>query len=492
MLENISTTVTTYIEGQQLLPEYGTVVVAFSGGADSLCLLHLLHQICGPGKLYPSVQLHVAHLNHQLRGAASAQDAAAVARIVEAWGLPITVGSVDVPSLARREQRSLEDAARAARYRFLREVAQGQPIAVAHHADDQVETLLLHWLRGGGITSMVGLQPQQQDIIRPLLTITHADALAYCAHHQLTPLEDASNTDVRFLRNRIRHELLPQLEAMNAGFRATLLRNAEVMQVDTEWIEAQVDACWPTVVISMREGQLHMRRSTLLALPLSLQRHLLRRATAYLCEGQSPLELRHYKLIEQFLKRNSQGRELMKHLPRQIRMTRVDDAVLLERVSEADIQRREAHEHAGGRNVLLSIPGRRAIPGTSWEASAEQIPDEQMQEVREALQREDWAQVWRLLASSQNIVYIDSDKVEGSLLVRTRQPGDRIRPLGMAYEKKVQDILVDKHVVRSEREQIPLFFSEQHCIWLAGICIDERVRLTRATQRIARLAIVPL
>src|SRR5262249_23151680 len=157
-----------------------------SGGADSLCLLHILHRLCGPGKRYPGIQLHAAHLNHQLRGPDSEQDALAVEQLVSSWGLPITIGRRDVLALARQQHRSLEEAAREARYAFLRELAQGQPIAVAHHQDDQVETLLLHWLRGGGLASTAGLQPRQRDIIRPLLNVTHTDTLAYCAQHQIT------------------------------------------------------------------------------------------------------------------------------------------------------------------------------------------------------------------------------------------------------------------------------------------------------------------
>jgi len=127
-------TVTSYIERHHLLPEAGEIVVGVSGGADSLCLLHLLHRLCGPGKRYPGLRLRVAHLNHKLRGEAGTRDAAAVARIAAGWGLPVTIGEVDVPALARQERRSLEDAARVARYRFLRQVAQGQPIAVALYA----------------------------------------------------------------------------------------------------------------------------------------------------------------------------------------------------------------------------------------------------------------------------------------------------------------------------------------------------------------------
>src|SRR5260370_31255249 len=164
---NMLDTIRAYLEQHHLLPEQGTIVVAVSGGADSLCLLHLLHQLCGPGKQYPAVQLHVAHLKHQLRGQESERDATIVAQLARSWDLPVTIGSIGVSALARQEQRSLEDAARVARYRFLHEVAQGQLIAVAHHQDDQVETLLLHWLRGGGLASMVGLQPRQHDIILP-------------------------------------------------------------------------------------------------------------------------------------------------------------------------------------------------------------------------------------------------------------------------------------------------------------------------------------
>src|SRR6266849_3897717 len=239
--------------------------------------MHLLHQICGPSKQYPAVQLHVAHLNHQLRGQESERDATIVAQLARSWDLPVTIGSIDVSALARQEQRSLEDAARVARYRFLREVAQGQLIAVAHHQDDQVETLLLHWLRGGGLAGMVGMLPRQQDIIRPLLEVSHAQTVAYCQQHNLVPLEDASNTDPRFLRNRIRHQLLPLLESMNPGIRATLLRNAGVIHVDVQWIEAEVDSYWPSIVVSEGGHNIRLDSSALLALPLSLQRHLLRR-----------------------------------------------------------------------------------------------------------------------------------------------------------------------------------------------------------------------
>ncbi len=483
-----------YIEQHQLLPAQGNVVVAVSGGADSLCLLHVLHRLCGPGKHFPGVQLHVAHLNHQLRGEASEQDALAVSQLARSWHLPVTIGTIDVRSLARQEQRSLEDAARTARYRFLRQVAQGEPIAVAHHQDDQVETLLLHWLRGGGLASMVGLQARQQDIIRPLLCVGRADTVAYCEQHQLRPLEDASNSDPRFLRNRIRHELVPLLDSLQPGVRETLLRNAEVMRVDLEWLNTQVEQRWPTVVLQDDDAGTQLSVPALLALPLSLQRHLLRQVTARLCAGQSPLELRHYLLLEQLLQRKQTNESITLHLPQQLRAIRSGPGLLFTRNDAPAVEDTALSEPVG---ALLSVPDSVIVPGTTWIASAEPIPPDVLTHVRSALRQQNWDEVWHMLPATPECVYVDADHLwtqnqetrEQVLLVRTRQAGDRMQPLGMAHEKKIQDILVDKHIPRGERARIPLFLTATHCVWLAGITLDERVRLTSMTHNIVRLTI---
>ena len=248
--------------------------------------------------------------------------------------MPATIAAVDVSAFARSEQLSLEEAARIARYRFLREVAQGQPVAVAHNADDQVETLLLHLLRGGGLASMVGMQPRRGNIIRPLLAVHRSAILAYCREQAIVPVEDSSNADTHFLRNRIRHELLPLLESINPAIRATLLRNAEVTSVDMHYIEQQVDAIESDVVRIGYEGSFTLSVPALLALPLSLQRHLLRRLTAHLCAGQSPLEPRHYMVIEQFLQQGNSGEERVLQLPAHLRLKRTLNTVYIYHMAE--------------------------------------------------------------------------------------------------------------------------------------------------------------
>lgn len=484
--------VVAFIDRHRLLPSEGEIVVGVSGGADSLCLLHLLRRLCGPGLTYPGIILRAAHLNHMLRGEESEQDARAVESIVASWGIPFTPGSVDVLALAHAEKRSLEDTARLARYRFLRSVAGGGSIAVAHHADDQVETLLLHWLRGTGLSGMAGMLPRQQDIIRPLLEITHAETLAYCAEHNITPLEDQSNTDPRFLRNRIRHEVLPLLQELNPGIQRTLLRNAEVARVDLAWLEKQVDTCWDNVVISEQATEIRLGTHALLSLPLSLQRHLLRRVTALLCEGQSPLEPRHLLLIEHLpglSHTNHQEREL--HLPRQLRARlQSGELIFVRQSATAEKAGTQFSPQTGADEVYLPVPGEVILSGTPWRVKAEIIAEQQESDLSQALRQSQWAQVWRLLEPpTPHAVYIDGTVAGEHLRVRTRRPGDRIQPLGMTVEKKVKDIFIDNHLSRSVRATTPLIFSDTHCLWVAGACLDHRVRLTNKTRRILRLSV---
>lgn len=483
-----------YIEQHQLLPEPGKIVVAVSGGADSLCLLHLLRRICGPGKHFSEVGLQAAHLDHMMRGAESAQDAAQVSRLMEEWEVSCTLGKIDVIALAQTEKRSLEEAARLARYRFLREVARGRRIAVAHHADDQVETLLLHWIRGSGLSGMVGMQPLQQDIIRPLLEVSRTETLAYCQEHGITPIDDHSNSDPRFLRNRIRHELLPLLRELNPGIQSTLLRNAEIARVDLNWLEAQVDNCWGNIIVSEVENAITLDIRELLALPLSLQRHLLRRVTARLCAGQSPLEPRHLLLIESFLSDHSDGQERELHMPQRLRLVSRGGSLIVERLpvtqtgeAELRIPRSESDE------ALLPLPGSVHVPGTPWLARAELLAGDLAAQISAALRANDWPKVWHLLEPpTRHSVYIDAETIGEHILVRTRRPGDRIQPLGMMAEKKAQDIFVDNHVTRAERDTTPLFFSDAHCLWIAGACLDHRVRLTGKTRRIVHLSVKPV
>ncbi|HFD38988.1 MAG TPA: tRNA lysidine(34) synthetase TilS, partial [Anaerolineae bacterium] len=232
------------IEQDRLLTSGDRVVVGVSGGPDSLCLLHLLHRLQAEYDL----ALHVAHLHHSLRGADADADAAFVRQIAAAWGLPCTVEQADVPALAAEGKLAVEEAARQARYAFLRRVAIGvgaRIVAVGHNADDQAETVLMHFIRGSGLAGLRGMLPRAPypqftnpqstnsqstsphlTLIRPLLDISRADILAYCDRHGLTPRFDRSNLDTTYFRNWLRHEALPLLARHNPNVDQVLRRTA--------------------------------------------------------------------------------------------------------------------------------------------------------------------------------------------------------------------------------------------------------------------------
>lgn len=229
-----------------LIPDGSTVVIAVSGGADSLALMHVLYRL----RDRMGFKVHVATLNHQLRGKSGVADAQFVVETAKKWEMPITAGVADVKALAAREKMGIESAARKARYGFLAEVADQQQasiIATAHHADDQAETVLMHLLRGSGLNGLRGMslygtmsEYAHLTLIRPFLYITRQEIDIYCTENNLQPREDETNQDTSLLRNRLRHEVLPYLEQINPQIRLSLTRLADIAATDNDQLEASL------------------------------------------------------------------------------------------------------------------------------------------------------------------------------------------------------------------------------------------------------------
>ena len=484
----------TFIQEHHLLSQNGSVVVGVSGGPDSVCLLHVLMTLCTPEGPFPNVKLHVAHLDHGVRGEASRADAAFVADLAADWGLPCTVEHVDVPALARAGRRSLEDVARQARYAFLRRVAEQSSatrIAVAHHADDQVETLVMHWLRGSGLAGLAGMRPLEGEIIRPLLVMRRAEVLAYCQEQQLPFREDASNQDRRFLRNRIRHELLPTLEQYNLNLRETLLRNATILAEEAAYLEQQLAARWPEVIASGAEGQVEGSVPAYRRLPLALRRRLLVRAGEVASAGKTHLELRHVEACDALLLRSA-GSGLL-HLPGGLRLRRVYERFFLEllpqvsepKESSADSSPASAPQSQSNAAVPMPQPGEARLPWTPWRVRARVMQGAPAEGRASALppgyEHESGVSQWG---------YMDGDALQPylPLSLRTRRAGDRFRPLGMAGEKKLQDVFVDAKIPRMMRATLPLVCgADGRILWVPGYLVSDLVKLTPATQRVLAL-----
>lgn len=240
-----------FCRAERLFNAAERVVVAVSGGADSLALLHILQALQGDLQ----IALHVATLDHGLRGAQGAEDAAFVAQIAANWQIPCTVGSVDVPNLAATWRLGIEAAARRARYAFLRQCAAeigAACIATAHQRDDQAETVLLHLIRGSGLAGLRGILPSRERdgvrIVRPLLTIGRDELLAYLTTHGVAPRHDPSNSDMQYTRNKVRHAVMPLLREINPSVALSLARTAETLRDDYAALMASLPSYTPPII----------------------------------------------------------------------------------------------------------------------------------------------------------------------------------------------------------------------------------------------------
>lgn len=289
-----------FCDRYELLPDDSTVVVAVSGGPDSLCLLHLLQRLSHMRRL----RLHVAHLDHQLRSDSSA-DARFVAEMAATMQLPITVGRADVAALARARRRGLEEAARLARLSFLERVARSidaDRIALGHTADDQAETVVLRLMRGAGPAGLAAMRPrrrlraadpQSPWIVRPLLETTRAEVEAYCREHALAPRRDPSNESDMYLRNRVRGYILPLLKTYNPNIVATLGRTARVCADEDDLLSELTEQAWQRIARVDGEA-IAIDRSAFAALHRALQRRVLQHAAAI---SGIALEAKHLDLL---------------------------------------------------------------------------------------------------------------------------------------------------------------------------------------------------
>ena len=272
------------ISERALLAPGDRVLVAVSGGPDSLALLHAMH---GLGDELGLADLQAAHLDHGLRGDESAGEARFVAAFCQARAIPCTLGAVDVPAQQQRQGGSTQEAARDARDVFLRDAARevgAGRIATGHTRDDQAETILLNILRGSGLDGLRGIPARRGPYVRPLRDTSRAAVEDYCAEHGLVPRRDPSNLDPsHYTRNKLRLELLPLLARdYNPGIQAALLRLAEAAARDADYLHRQAEATRAEVTLQQTEATLVLDARRLRALHPSLLRHVLRAAFAHL------------------------------------------------------------------------------------------------------------------------------------------------------------------------------------------------------------------
>jgi tRNA(Ile)-lysidine synthase len=454
------------------------VLLGVSGGADSMALMVGLHEL--------GYSLVVAHLDHGIREE-SAEDADYVQTAAARLGLTFIRERVDVLKAAEAEGQSLEEAAREVRYTFLFKQArenQAQAVAVAHQADDQVETVLMHFLRGAGLSGLSGmayrkvmpLWDPEIPLVRPLLDLWREDIEAYLAELGVTPRFDQSNLDRTYFRNRLRHELIPNLKTYNPQFRQVLNRTAAVLAGDEDFLNELMRTAWGDCSLGEGEGRILLSRSEFLHQSTAIQRRLLREAVSRLRPDLRDVGFEVVERALAFIESPSEGKTL--DLAARVTLTLLDDTMVI-KTWEAELP--------DGGGALLPAPGFTAdlpvggaVPlRNGWRIEAELLPDLPEEVVHQAAGR------------PVNEVWLDADRLNFPLVVRGWQEGGRWRPLGMkGHSQKLSDFFINEKVLEHLRGIWPLVCSGDKVIWVAGLRPAESVKVRGETKRILRLRLV--
>ncbi len=449
------------------------LVLGVSGGADSLCLMDVLHRA--------GFNLIVAHFDHQLRPE-SAREAAWVREQAEQRGLVVQIGQGDVKALAKEKHMSIEEAAREARYDFLFGVAQhagAQAVAVAHTASDQVETVLMHLIRGTGRRGLMGMPYRgflnqfsaTIPLVRPMLSVWREEVLAYCRENRLVWIEDPSNRDMRFTRNRLRYEILPLLQRINPRAEEAIWRTAMLLADEEDILEEAFQQAWNQCVLEQSTTQIAFMRERLIKLSPALQRDMIRWALPLLRPAIRDVDFETVQRALQFIHQPTQSRHI--HLMAGLGMRLEGDRILLEDETLPEEISVEFPQMLPNARLILSVPGRLTLPN-QWALEVQAV---------EALP-DSWDDVSRWEA------FVDGDATGDTFEIRPYRRGERFQPLGMGGKsRKVSDFWVDAGLPRRLRNTWPLVCAHGEVVWIPGFRLDHRYRITAKTGKIYHLKV---
>ncbi len=452
------------------------VVTGVSGGPDSLCLLDILWRL--------GYQIIVAHLNHGLRSKAD-EEAHQVHQQATSRNLPFVQKKVDIYSYARSNRLSVEEAARMVRYRFLFDLARenrAQAVAVGHTADDQVETVLMHFLRGSGLAGLSGMGyyslPNSWDneipLVRPLLGSWRDEIMEYLHERGIQPEIDESNRDRRYFRNRLRHDLIPELEQYNPQIKHRLFHMAEVLRGDHAIVQQNADHVWAECCIELGTGYVGLSLDGLSRQPVGMQRQLLRKGMTTLVPDLRDIE---FKVIERGVERithPAQGKtELMAGL-----YILVESGLFWLAAQDAVLPTVDWPQLIIGKEDYLDLPGECDLGG-GWMIRAEQLLAS-AELITQVEMNTDPTRAW-----------LDADKIIFPVRVRSRQAGDRLKPFGLdGHSIKLSDFMTNLKIPSKARDSWPILVSGEDIIWVAGYRIGECVRLSSTTRRVAYLRLL--
>jgi tRNA(Ile)-lysidine synthase len=423
------------------------VLVGVSGGPDSLTLLHVLNLL----KKDMQFELHAAHLDHSFRGREAEEEARWVKETARGWGIDCTVRKIDVPALAEKKGLSPQEAGHRARKEFFCALASrlaARKIALGHQANDQAETILMHFLTGAGPEGLTGIRPCNFPFIRPLIYIPRNEIESYCRMYNLNPRRDPSNQKDVYLRNKLRNKIIPFLESeVNSNLVETLNRTAQVFYAEEEYWQDFIDRTAAKLCV-YDNGLARLSLQEWDAMHCAVQRRLLRHIYQLIRKGQG-LAFFHVEEVRKLASFGQPGKAL--DLPDGVKVERTYDCLVFSHKSYSPTV--PVHTFPARK---LRIPGITSIPEKNLQISAflvnelKDLPD---------------------LSSAAAVPYFERIP---ELWARPRLPGDRFCPKGLKGTKKLKDWFIDKKVPRSLRDQVLLVADNDEILWIPGMAISDK------------------
>ncbi|OCT13263.1 tRNA lysidine(34) synthetase TilS [Paenibacillus pectinilyticus] len=445
------------------------IIAAVSGGPDSVALLHVLFRLTD--KYHWT--LVVAHVNHQFRGDESDAEADFVAEVAAGLGLPCEIGVIDVPAYIEEASLNGQAAAREKRYEFLHQVADkygAHRIALAHHADDQAETILMRILRGTGPSGLVGMPERRREkkveLIRPFLRIYKSDIVNYCTQHEITYCNDSSNELRKYFRNRIRLDVMPMLRQYNEQLPESLNRLTDMMQAEDDYLAVETEKVFRQI-ITFQSNLCRFERCDFTELHVALQRRLIKLILNCLCVERERLVFTRIERVRELISRDLISNQVLQ-VDEQVYIVREYGSIQFQ--TFAPEPKPYAYEiEAMSRELYLPEFDAKLI--CSWMSSSSNEK--------------------AALSSTATDVFLDLDQVAMPLVIRSRRSGDRLEPFGLNGSKKVKDMFIDAKMPSTRREVIPLLVDAAgRILWIAGFRRSKHALVEPDTERVLHMKLV--
>lgn len=472
-------TIWRYCEKENLIEKGDSVLAGVSGGADSVCLLLLL------GKLQRQMEfsLRAVHVEHGIRGSESEADAVFVEKLCQSLEIPLDICRVDVPAFARARRLGTEEAARNLRYdcyvktaKKIAETGAGKvKVALAHHADDNAETILFQMIRGSGIDGLCGILPRRElkegvEVIRPLLCVARTEIEQYLKACRQDYCIDSTNADVIYSRNRIRRKVLPVLTEINAQAVLHINQSAGLLRELGDYVKGQVEICAASVLVE-KEAEICVLAEPFLRLPEILKKELLHLALTKAAEGAKDVGARHICLLEELFSLQA-GRTIS--LPRQVTARRTYEGIVLKKAAEIscaedvciELSAEKMQEMLAADSCMIEVPGGR---------------------IQFSL-LENTGQYGEILKKTYTKC-MDYDKMKGSFQIRTRRPGDYLVIDDAGHKKSLKEYFINEKIPAEQRDKMLLFTMADKVLWIIGCRMSADVKISSETRKILKVRI---